>query len=152
MNPKRKQRLVVVLFIAFGVAAAVGLALYGMSKNINLFFNPSQVEEGHAPLEQVIRIGGLVVEGSVNRDSETLDVQFDITDFKSTVTVAFTGILPDLFREGQGIVTTGRLDQFGVFRADEVLAKHDENYMPPEVQRALDKAHGKDSVKKVSDY
>jgi len=146
MNPKRKQRLTLVLFIAFGVSAAVGLALYGMSQNINLFFNPSQVEQGEAPMEQVIRIGGLVVEGSVNRDKTSLDVQFDITDFKSTVTVAFSGILPDLFREGQGIVTTGKLDQFGVFRADEVLAKHDENYMPPEVQRALDKAHGGQDV------
>ena len=151
MNPKRKQRLVVVLFIAFGIASAVGLALYGMSKNINLFFNPSQVEQGEAPMETMIRIGGMVVEGSVNRDSETLDVQFDITDFQSTVTVAFTGILPDLFREGQGIVTTGKLDQFGVFRANEVLAKHDETYMPPEVQRALDKAHEKHNAG-VSDY
>ena len=146
MNPVRKQRLVVVLFIATGVSAAIGLALYAMNQNINLFFNPSQVEQGEAPLEQMIRIGGMVVEGSVNRDNSTLDVQFDITDFKSTVTVAFSGILPDLFREGQGIVTTGKLDQFGVFRADEVLAKHDENYMPPEVQRALDKAHGSTTV------
>jgi cytochrome c-type biogenesis protein CcmE len=146
MNPRRKQRLIVVLFITFGVSAAIGLALYAMNQNINLFFNPSQIENGEAPLEQMIRIGGMVVEGSVNRDVSSLDVQFDITDFNARVTVAYTGILPDLFREGQGIVTTGKLDQFGVFRADEVLAKHDENYMPPEVQRALDKANGSETV------
>ncbi len=141
MHPKRKQRLIIVLFIFFGVSSAIALALYAMSQNINHFYDPSQIDEGEAPVDQRIRIGGLVVEGSVLRTSDTLDVQFDITDFRASVTVAYSGILPDLFREGQGIVTTGRLDQFGVFRAEEVLAKHDENYMPPEVQRSLDKAH-----------
>ncbi|WP_020410388.1 cytochrome c maturation protein CcmE [Hahella ganghwensis] len=141
MNPKRKQRLLAVTFIVFGVGAAVGLALFALSQNINLFFNPTQVEAGEAPVDQRIRVGGMVVEGSVNRDPNSLAVTFDLTDYQGVVTVAYTGILPDLFREGQGIVTQGRLDAEGIFQADEVLAKHDENYMPPEIQRAVDKAN-----------
>jgi len=139
MNPKRKQRLLAIGFIVVGVSAAVGLALFAMSQNINLFFNPSQIVAGEAPIEQRIRVGGMVVEGSVHRDKKSLEVTFDLTDYNSVVTIAYNGILPDLFKEGQGIVTQGKLNQWGIFQADEVLAKHDENYMPPEIQRAVDK-------------
>lgn len=141
MNPKRKQRLMAVGLIVFGVSSAIGLAAYALRSNIDLFFNPSQIATGEAPLAKRIRIGGMVVEDSVRRDPESLQVQFALTDYKNTVTVSYTGILPDLFKEGQGIVTSGELNGAGVFEATEVLAKHDENYMPPNVQRALDKAH-----------
>ncbi|MBK8973742.1 MAG: cytochrome c maturation protein CcmE [Hahellaceae bacterium] len=140
MKPIRKQRLKLVMFIVVGVAAAVGLALYALNQNINLFFSPVQVVDGEAPLDQRMRLGGMVVKGSVVRSDSSLEVRFDLTDYKGTVNVVYEGILPDLFREGQGIVATGRLNDQKVFIADEVLAKHDEKYMPPEVQRALDKA------------
>jgi cytochrome c-type biogenesis protein CcmE len=135
----RKQRLILVVFIVAGVSAAVGLAMYALSQNINLFFSPAQVVEGEAPADQRIRLGGMVIAGSVKRTADSLQVKFDLTDYKGIVTVVYEGILPDLFREGQGIVATGKLDGARVFQAEEVLAKHDEKYMPPEVQRALDK-------------
>jgi cytochrome c-type biogenesis protein CcmE len=135
----RKQRLMLVIFIVAGVSAAVGLAMYALSQNINLFFSPAQVMEGEAPADQRIRLGGMVIAGSVKRAADSLQVKFDLTDYKGIVTVVYEGILPDLFKEGQGIVATGKLDSVGVFQAEEVLAKHDEKYMPPEVQRALDK-------------
>ncbi|GAA0787877.1 cytochrome c maturation protein CcmE [Marinobacterium sediminicola] len=140
MTPKRKQRLLVVLFIVFGVSAAVGLTLFALNQNINLFYSPTQIAAGEAPVNTRIRAGGMVVDGSVKRDSESLFVRFDITDYDKTVTVEYTGILPDLFREGQGIVAQGSLNEQGVLQAVEVLAKHDENYMPPEVAEALEKA------------
>lgn len=140
MNAKRKQRLVLVLFLVFGVAIAVGLALYALNQNINLFYSPTQIAEGEAPVGTRIRAGGMVVEGSVIRDTESLKVRFDMTDYAKNVTVEYTGILPDLFREGQGIVAQGQLDSQGIFQAVEVLAKHDENYMPPEVAEALEAA------------
>ncbi|WP_426416784.1 cytochrome c maturation protein CcmE [Aestuariirhabdus sp. LZHN29] len=140
MNPIRKKRLIIVLFLVFGVAAAVGLALVALQQNINLFFSPTQIAEGEAPVGQRIRGGGLVVTGSVDRDSQSLMVRFDITDGAESVPVEYVGILPDLFREGQGIVAQGSMRADGVFEAVEVLAKHDENYMPPEVQEAIDKA------------
>lgn len=140
MNAKRKQRLILVLFLVFGVAIAVGLALYALNQNINLFYSPTQIAEGEAPVGTRIRAGGMVVEGSVIRDTESLKVRFDMTDYAKNVTVEYTGILPDLFREGQGIVAQGQLDSQGIFQAVEVLAKHDENYMPPEVAEALEAA------------
>lgn len=140
MNAKRKQRLILVLFLVFGVAIAVGLALYALNQNINLFYSPTQIAEGEAPVGTRIRAGGMVVEGSVIRDTESLKVRFDMTDYAKNVTVEYTGILPDLFREGQGIVAQGQLDNQGIFQAVEVLAKHDENYMPPEVAEALEAA------------
>ncbi|RRJ84414.1 cytochrome c maturation protein CcmE [Aestuariirhabdus litorea] len=140
MNPIRKKRLIIVLFLVFGVAAAVGLALVALQQNINLFFSPTQIAEGEAPVGQRIRGGGLVVAGSVNRDTQSLKVHFEITDGAKSVPVEYVGILPDLFREGQGIVAQGAMREDGVFEAVEVLAKHDENYMPPEVQEAIDKA------------
>lgn len=140
MNPKRKQRLLIVLFIVFGVGAAVGLTMYSLSQNINLFYSPTQIAAGEAPQATRIRAGGMVVDGSVKRDQESLHVEFGITDYEKTVTVHYNGILPDLFREGQGIVAQGELDGNNVLQAVEVLAKHDENYMPPEVAEALEKA------------
>jgi cytochrome c-type biogenesis protein CcmE len=126
-----------VLAILVSVSVAVGLALFALEQNINLFYSPTQIATGEAPHGARIRAGGMVVEGSVVRDTQSLLVRFDLTDFAESVPVEYTGILPDLFREGQGIVAQGSLDERGVFTAVEVLAKHDENYMPPEVAQAL---------------
>ncbi|MFZ5602780.1 MAG: cytochrome c maturation protein CcmE [Pseudomonadota bacterium] len=139
MNPKRKQRLVIVLGGLLAVALATGLMMYAMEENINLFYTPSQVVAGEAPLEKRIRVGGLVVVGSLQR-GEDLAVTFDITDNAQTIRVRYSGILPDLFREGQGIIANGRLVEQNLVEAEEVLAKHDENYMPPEVQHAIEQA------------
>ena len=119
---------------------AVGLALLALQENINLFFSPSQVVAGEAPVGSPFRLGGMVVDGSVSRADQSLEIRFDLTDNANTVTVAYTGILPDLFREGQGIVAQGSVNDNGLFTATQVLAKHDETYMPPEVIDALDKA------------
>ena len=145
MNPKRKQRLLIILGILAGVAVAAALIGVALRENINLFFTPSQMAAGEAPVDRMIRVGGLVVAGSVDR-TEGLNVSFDVTDNKSTTTIHFDGILPDLFREGQGIIALGKIRQDGRFVADEVLAKHDEEYMPPEVKEAIEKAgHPQDS-------
>ncbi len=140
MTPKRKQRLFIVLSIVIGAAVAVGLVTYALSQNINLFYSPADIAAGKAPVETRIRAGGMVVEGSVKRDPESLRVEFGLTDYVSTVHVVYEGILPDLFREGQGIVAQGEMNASGQLVAAEVLAKHDENYMPPEVAEALEKA------------
>ena len=140
MNPVRKQRLLITLGALAGLALATGLLLYAISANINLFYTPQQVAEGEAPVGQRMRVGGLVVEGSVRRDQETLENAFDLTDGVGTFTVYYVGILPDLFREGQGIVANGTLISESRFDATEVLAKHDEQYMPPEVLEALQRA------------
>lgn len=145
MHPIRRQRLVILLFIVAGVSVAVGLSLVALQENINLFYTPTQISEGEVPENTLIRAGGMVVEGSVKRDPESLKVAFQITDYAKTVDVEYEGILPDLFREGQGIVAQGRVDGSGQLAAVEVLAKHDENYMPPEVEEALEQAgYGKD--------
>ncbi|MBT3707313.1 MAG: cytochrome c maturation protein CcmE [Proteobacteria bacterium] len=140
MKPKRRQRLVLVGLLVAGVGIAVGLALLALQENINLFFSPSQVVAGEAPVGSPFRLGGMVVDGSVSRADQSLEIRFDLTDTANTVTVAYTGILPDLFREGQGIVAQGSVNDNGLFTATQVLAKHDETYMPPEVIDALDKA------------
>ena len=140
MHPIRRQRLAIVLFIVVGVAVAVGLALVALQENVNLFYTPSQIATGKAPEGALIRAGGMVVENSVARDPESLRVSFQVTDYAHKVTIHYKGILPDLFREGQGIVAQGRLNSDGELAAVEVLAKHDEEYMPPEVQDALDQA------------
>ncbi|MDF1724932.1 MAG: cytochrome c maturation protein CcmE [Alcanivorax sp.] len=150
MNAVRKQRLILVISILVGLAIACGLMFYALRQNINLFFTPQQVMAGEAPLDTQMRVGGLVEEGSVVRDQETLDVQFVLTDGKGSFTVHYQGILPDLFREGQGIVANGTLISTNRFEAEEVLAKHDETYMPPEVQDALEKA-GHPGAKKGSE-
>jgi cytochrome c-type biogenesis protein CcmE len=139
MHPIRRQRLFIVLFVVGGISLAVGLGLFALQENINLFYSPTQIVEGEAPQDQLIRAGGMVVEDSVKRDTDSLKVEFQITDYAETVTVEFEGILPDLFREGQGIVSQGRM-QGDRLMAVEVLAKHDENYMSPEVAEALEKA------------
>ena len=147
MNPVRKKRLFIVLAILAGVGIAVALALSALQQNINLFYTPTQITNGEAPKDTRIRAGGMVAEGSVQRSGDSLDVQFVVTDFARNVTIRYHGILPDLFREGQGIVALGKLNDEGVLVADEVLAKHDENYMPPEVTKAL-KESGKLPEKK----
>lgn len=152
MNPKRKQRLTLILFLLCGFGLMVGLAMYSLSENINLFYNPTQIAAGEAPKGARIRAGGMVLEGSVSRDPESLKVSFILTDYQAEVPVQFQGILPDLFREGQGIVALGKLNSAGVLQADEVLAKHDENYMPPEVAEALEKSgHMPDGAKAYGD-
>jgi cytochrome c-type biogenesis protein CcmE len=140
MHPIRKQRLLVVLFVVLFSSAAVGLVMYALRGNINLFYPPADVVAGKAPLEQPIRVGGMVREGSVERSDNSLAVRFEITDFQASVPVVYEGILPDLFDEGQGAVASGRLNAQGVLVASEILAKHDENYMPPEVAEALEKS------------
>ena len=139
MNPKRKQRLVIIIGVLIAIGIATGLATYAMRDNINLFYTPTQVANGEAPLDKRIRVGGLVVKGSLER-GEGLSVMFDITDNAKTIKVHYDGILPDLFREGQGIIANGRLASADRVEADEVLAKHDEKYMPPEVKQAIEQA------------
>ncbi len=138
MTPRRRQRLVLVGLIVVGCTIATGLTLLALRENINLFFSPSQIIQGTAPSNTTIRLGGMVVAGSVQR-GDNLGVTFVLTDLAEQVTVTYEGILPDLFREGQGIVTQGKLDSTGRFVAQQVLAKHDETYMPPEVNDALRK-------------
>ena len=140
MNPVRKKRLYIILGLLAGLAVAVGLALSALQQNINLFYTPTQIAAGEVPEGARIRAGGMVKEGSVSRSADSLDVDFVVTDYAADVTIRYSGILPDLFREGQGIVALGRLNADNVLIADEVLAKHDETYMPPEVTQALEKA------------
>lgn len=140
MHPIRKKRLTIVLFLVAGLAIAVGLTTYALRQNINLFYDPSEIADGKAPVDVRIRAGGMVEEGSVVRDPESLKVEFRVTDYASSVSMEYVGILPDLFAEGQGVVAMGRLNADGRFVADQVLAKHDETYMPPEVAEALERA------------
>jgi|SRR5215510_2682624 len=136
MTPRRK-RMLVVLGVLAGVGLASVLVFRALSENMMLFYDPSQVAAGEAPRERPFRIGGMVTKGSVTRDSGSLEIRFMVTDFKHSVPVTYTGVLPDLFGEGKGVVAHGRLNAQGVFAADEVLAKHDEKYMPPEVAESL---------------
>ncbi|MNM77864.1 Cytochrome c-type biogenesis protein CcmE [compost metagenome] len=137
MNPQRKKRLLLIVGLLVGVGVAVAFALSALQQNINLFYTPTQIATGEAPLDTRIRAGGMVEKGSVQRSADSLDVRFVVTDFNKSVPITYRGILPDLFREGQGIVALGKLNAEGVVVADEVLAKHDEKYMPPEVTKAL---------------
>ncbi|MGI9260866.1 MAG: cytochrome c maturation protein CcmE [Woeseiaceae bacterium] len=139
MKPRQQRMLAVGLAVA-GIALATLLTLQAFKENMMFFVEISEVSKGNYPEDRNFRVGGLVVEGSVKRETGKLDVAFDLTDLNSKLTVNYAGILPDLFREGQGIIAHGRLDNSGVFVADEVLAKHDENYMPPEVADSLAKA------------
>lgn len=143
MHPKRRQRLWLVLFIVVFSSAAIGLIAYAMRGNINLFYPPADVVAGEAPIGRNLRVGGMVVAGSVQRSTDSLEVRFALTDYQAQVPVVYTGILPDLFEEGQGAVAAGKLTADGVLEATEVLAKHDENYMPPEVADALEQSAGK---------
>ena len=134
---KRSRRKVLILAVVFGVALAAVLGLTAFEENLLYFYSPTQVKAGEAPATHSFRVGGLVVDGSVRRAPDSLQIEFDVTDNTETMTVEYTGILPDLFREGQGIVAMGTMQPGGKFVAQEVLAKHDENYMPPEVADAL---------------
>lgn len=140
MKPKRRQKLFVLLGLVSLAAIAVGLTLYALRSNINLFFSPVQIAAGDAPFERQIRAGGMVKEGTVARNPDSLDVEFTVTDYVDDLRVHYSGILPDLFREGQGVVVVGQLQRDGWLKADQVLARHDENYMPPEVAQALEEA------------
>lgn len=139
MNPIRKKRLIIIGAILLGVVATVALGLTALQQNINLFYTPTQIANGEAPQDARIRAGGLVKTGSLTRSEDSLTVDFVVTDGDADTGIQYRGILPDLFREGQGIVALGRLNEKGVLIADEILAKHDENYMPPEVSSALEK-------------
>ena len=139
MTPRHK-RIVWVTVIVAGIGIAAALILTAFQKNLLYFYSPTQVAHGEAPVGRAFRIGGLVMKGSVTRVPNSLKVSFVLSDTANTITVIYDGILPDLFREGQGIVANGKIGSDGVFVASEVLAKHDENYMPPEVADALKKA------------
>ena len=137
MTPKRRQRMLLIIAMVIGVGIAAGFALKAFNENLMFFYTPSKVAAGEAPSGREIRVGGMGTKGSVKHEADGLTVRFAVTDYAHTVTVQYTGILPDLFREGQGIVAHGKLQPDGMFLADEVLAKHDEKYMPPEVAAAL---------------
>ena len=131
------------------VAVAAALVLNAFQGNVVFFFSPSEVADRKAPVDQTFRVGGMVEQGSLKRRADGLTVEFVVTDTAKTIPVVYTGILPDLFKEGKGVVTQGRLGPDGVFRASEVLAKHDENYMPPEAAAAMAKAHADKAGKTV---
>ncbi len=140
MNARQKRMLLAGAGV-IGVGVAAMLALSALQSNIAYFFSPSQVQAGEHPTDAVFRVGGLVVADTLKRQADGLTVRFDVTDNAETVPVSYTGILPDLFGEGQGVVAKGRIGADGVFHADEVLAKHDASYMPPEVADTLKTAH-----------
>jgi len=142
MKPRTRRGLAIVAGLAaLGIASA--LVLNAFQSNLVFFFSPSQIVANEAPKDRSFRIGGLVEEGSIKRDNKGLTVNFVVTDLAQKVPVSYTGLLPDLFKEGKGVVAQGKLGPDGVFHAEQVLAKHDENYMPPEAADALDKArHG----------
>ena len=139
MHPLRKQRIYAITAVLIGTSVALILVLNALSKNMNLFYSPTEIIEGVVKTDSLIRAGGMVKEGSIIKSSNSLEVSFVITDFKNSVIVVYEGILPDLFAENAGVVVQGRLGRDGNFLASEVLAKHDENYMPPEVYKILEK-------------
>ncbi len=145
MKPRHKRFVFIAVGIA-GVAVAVGLVLYALRGNVNLYFTPTQVYNNEVPSGRSFRIGGLVEEGSVKREKDGLTVNFVITDTHKSIPVVYKGILPDLFKEGKGVVAQGKVQTNGVMLADEVLAKHDENYMPPEAADALKKAKAENAA------
>ena len=137
MHPIRKQRLYVVLSILLGTALASFLVFKGLSENINLFYSPSDLKKKNISVDDLIRVGGMVKKDSINKENNSLRVSFVVTDFEEDLVITYQGILPDLFSEEAGIVAKGKLNNEGIFIASEVLAKHDENYMPPEVAKTL---------------
>jgi cytochrome c-type biogenesis protein CcmE len=147
LKPRTKRALWIVAGLA-GLGVSAALVLNAFQSNLVFFFTPTQVASNEAPRDRAFRIGGLVEEGSVVREKDALTVRFKVTDTAKTIPVVYSGILPDLFREGKGVVAQGRIGPDGVFQAKEVLAKHDENYMPPEAAEALKKAgHPLDAAK-----
>ncbi len=141
MTPRR-QRMLAVGAVVIGIGLAVAMILRALDSNIMLFLSPTEVLAGEAPVDKLFRLGGHVIPGSFQREPGSLTATFTVTDNQSNVVVSYTGVLPDLFKEGQATIANGRLDANGVFVADEVLAKHDENYMPPEVAKMLKKQGG----------
>jgi len=135
----RKKRLFFILFLIAGVTLAAWFAMYAFNQNLMFYFSPTDIKQGKAPTDKIFRMGGMVVKGTFKKEPHSLKVHFDLTDYEKTVSVEYEGILPDLFSEGQGIISRGKLNAQGVFLAEEVLAKHDENYMPPEVAESLKK-------------
>jgi cytochrome c-type biogenesis protein CcmE len=146
MTPRQKRFSFIVAGVAL-VAVAVGLVLYALKNNVSLYFTPTQVYNKEAPQGRSFRIGGLVEVGSLQRQTDGLTVHFSITDTTRTMPVVYKGILPDLFKEGKGVVAQGKLEADNMFHAEEVLAKHDENYMPPEAKDALEKAKKAEAAK-----
>jgi cytochrome c-type biogenesis protein CcmE len=140
MTPTRKRRLITVLLILAVLAVAAVITVWSLQQNLLYFQSPSELQEQAMPEGRSFRLGGLVKPGSVKRGEEGLEVSFLVTDGRAEVPVRFEGILPDLFREGKGVIAIGAMDESGNFAADDVLAKHDENYMPPEVAEALSEA------------
>lgn len=139
MKPQRRNRLLLILGLVGGLGLALTFVLKALNSNINLFYTPVQVIAGEVPMGARVRAGGMVEAGSIRRSDGSLEVAFIVSDLAGAAfEIRYTGILPDLFREGQGVVATGTLSQDGVFLAEEILAKHDEKYMPPEVAMALD--------------
>ena len=136
MTPRR-QRMLLIALVSTGVILSAGLALRAFQENLLYFFTPSQIAAGEAPENRAYHLGGLVVEDSIQRDPGSLTVNFVVTDYAHSMPVSYSGVLPDLFGENQGVVARGRQDESGRFVAEEVLAKHDENYMPPEIAAAL---------------
>ncbi|MCR4302985.1 MAG: cytochrome c maturation protein CcmE [Gallionella sp.] len=149
MKPRQK-RFVFIAVVVAGVALAVGLVLYALKGNVNLYFTPTQIFNNEAPHGRSFRIGGLVQEGSVKREPDGLTVSFVITDTHKSIPVVYKGILPDLFKEGKSVVVQGKVEAGGVMRAEEVLAKHDENYMPAEAADALKKAEAANAADKAA--
>jgi cytochrome c-type biogenesis protein CcmE len=141
MTPRRR-RMVLVGGIVLGVSIAAGLALTAFRQNVTFFFVPSQVMAGAVHAGERFRLGGMVTKGSIKRAPGSLEVHFSVTDYKDTVPVVYTGVLPDLFREGQGVIVHGHLDGRGIFVADQVLAKHDAKYMPPAMAKQIEAEHG----------
>ena len=137
LTAKNKSRLYFVLALLLGVVIAASLIIYGLSKNMVYFYTPTQVINKEAPINKSIRVGGMVVPGSIIKSKSSLNVIFQINDLKNTISISYDGLLPDLFGENQGVVVTGSLDSKSNFVANEVLAKHDENYMPPEVAEMM---------------
>ncbi len=146
MTPTRRRRLLLIGVVLAGVVVSAVLALRAFQLNLQYFFSPTQVAEGEVGDARAFRLGGLVLEDSVERAEGSLTVNFIVTDYLHSVPVSYTGVLPDLFQEGKGVVTLGRMDSSGHFVAEEVLAKHDENYMPPEVAEALEQAREREQL------
>lgn len=137
MTPTRKRRLILISLVIMGVAVATAIFLTAFKDNIMFFKSPTEISQNDFPVNRSFRLGGMVKEGSLQRLENSLKVQFEVTDYGADVQVEYEGILPDLFREGQGVVAIGRMQNKHLFVAEEVLAKHDENYMPPEVSDIL---------------
>jgi cytochrome c-type biogenesis protein CcmE len=140
MHPLRKQRVYAIVTVFLGTVIALVLVMSALSKNMNLFYSPSELLNSEIAQGSIIRAGGMVASGSIEKSTDSLEVVFLITDFQNSLPVIYNGILPDLFSEDAGVVVKGFLQEDGTFFAQEVLAKHDENYMPPEVAKMLDKA------------